>query len=133
MNLDPDMVQVPFPDGFRGPDTSFEGFLRALDEQGVKPEQVAGVMTETYQGGNASFAPPEYMQKLRAWCDRCQALLVFDEVQAGFGRTGNLLGLRALRRRARPDLLRQGDLQRVADLGRHRPQRGDGPLSARAR
>ena len=49
-------------------------------------------MTETYQGGNASFAPPEYMQKLRAWCDRQQALLIFDEVQAGFGRTGKFWG-----------------------------------------
>jgi 4-aminobutyrate aminotransferase/diaminobutyrate-pyruvate transaminase/4-aminobutyrate aminotransferase/(S)-3-amino-2-methylpropionate transaminase len=57
VNLDPDMVQVPFPDGFRGPDTSFEGFLRALEERSVKPEQVAGVMTETYQGGNASSVP----------------------------------------------------------------------------
>ena len=92
VNLDPEMVQVPFPDGFRGPDTSFDGFLRALEKQGVKPEQVAGVMAETYQGGNASFAPAEYMQKLRAWCDRWQALLVFDEVQAGFGRTGTYWG-----------------------------------------
>ena len=49
-------------------------------------------MTETYQGGNASFAPPEYVQKLRAWCDRQQALLIFDEVQAGFGRTGRFWG-----------------------------------------
>ena len=92
VNLDLDHVRVPFPDGFRGPDTSFEGFLRALEERNVKPEQVAGVMTETYQGGNASFAPPEYVQKLRAWCDRYQALLVFDEVQAGFGRTGTYWG-----------------------------------------
>jgi 4-aminobutyrate aminotransferase-like enzyme len=53
---------------------------------------VAGVMTETYQGGNASFAPPEYIQKLRAWCDQHQALLIFDEVQAGFGRTGKYWG-----------------------------------------
>ena len=92
VNLDRNIVQVPFPDGFRGPDTSFEGFLRALEAQGVKPEMVAGVMTETYQGGNASFAPPEYIQKLRAWCDQHQALLMFDEVQAGFGRTGKFWG-----------------------------------------
>jgi 4-aminobutyrate aminotransferase/diaminobutyrate-pyruvate transaminase/4-aminobutyrate aminotransferase/(S)-3-amino-2-methylpropionate transaminase len=92
VNLDKDMVQVPFPDGFRGPDTSFEGFLKALAAKGVRPEQVAGVMTETYQGGNASFAPPEYMQKLRAWCDAQGALLVFDEVQAGFGRCGTYWG-----------------------------------------
>ena len=66
VNLDKDMVQVPFPDGFRCPDTSFEGFLKALAAQGVTADSVAGVMSETYQGGNASFTPPEYTQKLRA-------------------------------------------------------------------
>jgi 4-aminobutyrate aminotransferase/diaminobutyrate-pyruvate transaminase/4-aminobutyrate aminotransferase/(S)-3-amino-2-methylpropionate transaminase len=92
VNLDANMVQVPFPDGFRCPDTRFELFLESLDKLGVRPETVAGVMTETYQGGNASFAPPEYIQKLRAFCDRHQALLIFDEVQAGFGRTGTYWG-----------------------------------------
>lgn len=92
VNLDRNMVQVPFPDGFRCPDRSFELFERSLGEQGIKPEMVCGVMTETYQGGNASFAPPEYIQKLRAWCDRYGALLVFDEVQAGFGRCGTYWG-----------------------------------------
>jgi len=92
VNLDPNIVQVPFPDGFRCPDTRFELFLESLDQQGIKPEMVAGVMTETYQGGNASFAPAEYMQKLRSWCDQHQALLICDEVQAGFGRTGTYWG-----------------------------------------
>ncbi len=91
-NLDRDMVQVPFPDGFRCPDTRFELFLESLDRQGVTPDRVAGVMTETYQGGNASFAPPEYIQKLRAWCDEHDVVLIFDEVQAGFGRTGRYWG-----------------------------------------
>ena len=91
-NFDKDMVQVPFPDGFREPDTTFDGFRRALSEQGVAPDSVAGVLTETYQGGNSSFAPPEYIQELRAWCDEHQALLIFDEVQAGFGRTGTYWG-----------------------------------------
>ncbi len=92
VNLDKDMVQVPFPDGFRCPDTRFELFEESLARLGVAPEAVAGVMTETYQGGNASFAPAEYMQRLRQWCDRHQALLIFDEVQAGFGRTGKFWG-----------------------------------------
>jgi 4-aminobutyrate aminotransferase/diaminobutyrate-pyruvate transaminase/4-aminobutyrate aminotransferase/(S)-3-amino-2-methylpropionate transaminase len=91
-NLDPDLVQVPFPDGFRCPDQSFELFEKSLAEQGVSADSVCGVMTETYQGGNASFAPPQYIQQLRAWCDRHQALLIFDEVQAGFGRTGKFWG-----------------------------------------
>lgn len=93
VNLDPNMVQVPFPDGFRGgPDTSFEGFLRALNEKGVTADSVAGVLTETFQGGNASFAPAEFMQKLRRWCDDHKTLLIYDEVQAGFGRTGKFWG-----------------------------------------
>ena len=92
VNLDKDFVQVPFPDGFRGPDTSFEGFLKSLAQQGLTPDRVAGVMTETYQGGNASFAPPEYIQKLRNWCDEHKVLLIMDEVQAGFGRTGKFWG-----------------------------------------
>lgn len=92
VNLDKNVVQVPFPDGFRCPDQSFDLFEKSLAQQGVRSEDVCGVMSETYQGGNASFAPPEYMQKLRDWCNRHGALLVFDEVQAGFGRTGKYWG-----------------------------------------
>jgi 4-aminobutyrate aminotransferase/(S)-3-amino-2-methylpropionate transaminase len=91
-NLDPDFVQIPFPDGYRCQDTSFARFERGLEEAGVAPARVAGVILETYQGGDAAFAPPEYMQQLRRWCDRHTALLVCDEVQAGFGRTGTLWG-----------------------------------------
>ncbi len=90
VNLDPGFVQVAFPDGFHNEDTSFEGFERALAEAGVDPANVAGVMLETYQGGSASFAPPEYMKRLRRWCDKHNVLLVCDEVQAGFGRTGTM-------------------------------------------
>ena len=92
VNLDPGFVQVPFPDGFRTADNSFEAFERALREQHVEPRDVAGVILETYQGGSAAFAPTEYMQQLRRWCTSHQALLVCDEVQAGFGRTGALWG-----------------------------------------
>src|SRR5713226_5170457 len=91
-NLDPGFVQIPFPDGFRTPDTSFDGFVRALREHDVEPSMVAGVILETYQGGSASFAPPEYMRALRKWCTGHKALLVCDEVQAGFGRTGTMWG-----------------------------------------
>jgi len=92
VNLDPGFVQVPFPDGYRTEDASFEGFLRALTEKNVVPEDVAGVMLETYQGGSSAFAPVPYMQELRRWCTAHNALLVCDEVQAGFGRTGKLWG-----------------------------------------
>lgn len=91
-NLDPGFVQIEFPDGFRTPDTSFAYFERQLAERGVEPHQVAGVILETYQGGSAAFAPVEYMRALRDWCTRHGSLLVCDEVQAGFGRTGELWG-----------------------------------------
>jgi 4-aminobutyrate aminotransferase-like enzyme len=63
-----------------------------LQPQGVEAAHIAGVLLETYQGGNASFAPAAYMQQLRAWCDRHDALLICDEVQAGFGRCGTFWG-----------------------------------------
>jgi 4-aminobutyrate aminotransferase/diaminobutyrate-pyruvate transaminase/4-aminobutyrate aminotransferase/(S)-3-amino-2-methylpropionate transaminase len=49
-------------------------------------------MSETYQGGNAGFLPVEFARKLHAWCKRYKAVLTFDEVQAGFGRTGKMFG-----------------------------------------
>jgi 4-aminobutyrate aminotransferase/diaminobutyrate-pyruvate transaminase/4-aminobutyrate aminotransferase/(S)-3-amino-2-methylpropionate transaminase len=92
VNLDPGFVQIPFPDGFRTADNSFYGFERALRECNVEAHDVAGVILETYQGGSAAFAPAAYMQALRRWCTSHNALLVCDEVQAGFGRTGMLWG-----------------------------------------
>ena len=89
INPDPEIVQVPFPDGFWNTDTNFEtAFLGKLKEKGVTPDRVAGVITESYQGAGADFAPAEYMQKLRAWCDANDVVLTMDEVQAGFGRSG---------------------------------------------
>jgi 4-aminobutyrate aminotransferase/(S)-3-amino-2-methylpropionate transaminase len=91
-NLDPDIHHVPFPDGYRVEDTSFDLFLRTLAEAGVDGDQVAGVITETYQGVGPDFLPVEYAQKLRRWCDDHGAVLIFDEVQAGFGRCGTFWG-----------------------------------------
>jgi 4-aminobutyrate aminotransferase/(S)-3-amino-2-methylpropionate transaminase len=92
VNLDPGFVQVPFPDGIWSSEVAFESFERHLREAGAEPQNVAGVMLETYQGGTAAFAPRPYMQALRQWCAGHKALLVSDEVQAGFGRTGTLWG-----------------------------------------
>src|SRR5579872_6269369 len=53
VNLDPGFVQIPFPDGWRTRDSTFETFERELREQGIEPANVAGVIMETYQGGSA--------------------------------------------------------------------------------
>lgn len=92
VNLDKGFVQVPFPDGFRTPDTSFDYFQRMLSETGIDASNVAGIILETYQGGSAAFAPVEYMRALREWTRGHKILLVCDEVQAGFGRTGTFWG-----------------------------------------
>jgi len=91
-NLDPEIVHVPFPDGFRCEDISFELFEKTLCTLGVKPQNVAGVITETYQGIGPNFMPKQYAKDLRNWCHKYGALLCFDEVQAGFGRCGKMWG-----------------------------------------
>ena len=85
-------VQVPYPDAFRQKDLSFDVFRRSLDAQGVRGEDVCAVMSETYQGCNATLMPAPYARALRAWCDAHRALLIFDEIQAGFGRCGKPFG-----------------------------------------
>lgn len=81
-------VNVPFPDGFRNTETDFAAFEKTLADAGVNPDEVAGVITESYQGAGPHFLPKEYAQKLAAWCKKHDVVLIMDEVQAGFGRTG---------------------------------------------
>jgi 4-aminobutyrate aminotransferase/(S)-3-amino-2-methylpropionate transaminase len=88
VNEDPAIVQVPFPDGYWTTDTSFDLFLSTLERKNLTADNVAGVMFESYQGVGPDFAPVEYIRQLAAWCKEHDALLIFDEVQAGFGRTG---------------------------------------------
>lgn len=90
--LDPSFVQVPFPGSNIVKDKSFKHFLASLEAMGVKPENVAGVMSETYQGGNCGFMPDEYARELRDWCTKYNVVMIYDEVQAGFGRTGKMWG-----------------------------------------
>jgi 4-aminobutyrate aminotransferase/(S)-3-amino-2-methylpropionate transaminase len=88
VNLDPAIVNAPFPDGYWQPNTTFETFLSAIERSGLKPDEIAGVLMETYQGVGPDFAPVEYVRELAAWCKQHNVVLIFDEVQAGFGRTG---------------------------------------------
>jgi 4-aminobutyrate aminotransferase-like enzyme len=88
VNEDPAIMNMPFPDGYWQEDVSFDRFLETLSTRGLKPENVAGVIMETYQGVGPDFAPVEYVKRLSQWCREHQIVLTFDEVQAGFGRTG---------------------------------------------
>lgn len=83
-------IQVPFPDGYKNPDTSFELFLQSLKDQNIAPEDIAGVMTESYQGVGPDFLPDDYAKKLEAFCREHDIIMIYDEVQAGFGRSGKM-------------------------------------------
>jgi 4-aminobutyrate aminotransferase-like enzyme len=87
---DSSFVQVPFPDGYKNPDVSFDLFLKTLGEKGVRPQEIAGVMVESYQGVGPDFLPVEYAQKLESFCREHDIVLTMDEVQSGFGRTGKM-------------------------------------------
>jgi 4-aminobutyrate aminotransferase/(S)-3-amino-2-methylpropionate transaminase len=104
-------IQVPFPDGYRNENISFDLFLSSLKEQGINPDEIAGVMTESYQGGGPDFLPVEYAQRLEAFCSDHDIVLIFDEVH-----------LRALRSKTRPDCHRKRNFIHFADFSCYRPK-----------
>lgn len=56
-------------------------------------EKTCAIMIEPIQGeSGVNIAKPAFLKELRALCDEKRILLIFDEVQAGVGRTGNFLG-----------------------------------------
>ena len=83
-------VQVPFPDGFKNEDTSFDLFLSSLDKLGITGDEIAGIITESYQGVGPDFLPVDYAQKMQDFCKEYDIISIYDEVQAGFGRSGKM-------------------------------------------
>jgi 4-aminobutyrate aminotransferase/(S)-3-amino-2-methylpropionate transaminase len=93
----PEIYRVPYPYSYRCPHcrsenvcnlTCFEDLERSLVTQ-VDPSAVAAIIIEPVQG-EGGFLPAsfEYMRKLRVLCDKYGILLIADEVQSGFCRTG---------------------------------------------
>ena len=83
-------IQVPFPDGYKNENTGFDLFLRSIEKQGINGKQIAGIITESYQGVGPDFLPVEYAQKLQEFCIDHDIISIYDEVQAGFGRSGKM-------------------------------------------
>lgn len=90
-----EVFHAPFPIAHYG--ITVEQSLKALEfifKADVEPERVAAIILEPVQGeGGFHQAPPEFMKALRALCDRHGILLIDDEIQAGFGRTGRMFGI----------------------------------------
>ena len=86
----PEVYRVPFANEYRGPDTA--AALAALEQAlitQVAAETVAAIVIEPVQGeGGFVVAPPEFLAGVRRICDDNGIVLVVDEVQTGFARTG---------------------------------------------
>ncbi len=91
----PEVYRVPFANDYRGPDAgaALEALQRALVTQ-VAAETVAAIVVEPVQGeGGFVVAPQEFMEGIRRICDDNGIVMVVDEVQTGFGRTGKLFAI----------------------------------------
>jgi 4-aminobutyrate aminotransferase/(S)-3-amino-2-methylpropionate transaminase len=91
----PEVYRVPFPNAFRGP-TAGEALaaLRRAFSTLVAAEDVAAIVFEPVQGeGGFIPAPREFVEGLREICDEHGIVLVCDEVQSGFGRTGRFFAI----------------------------------------
>lgn len=66
----------------------FDDSVAELESRGVCLDTIAGIFVETFQGWCATPLPLAYVKRLREWADERDALLIFDEIQTGFGRTG---------------------------------------------
>ncbi|MSS73574.1 MAG: aspartate aminotransferase family protein [Candidatus Latescibacteria bacterium] len=107
---DPHIFHLPFPypwreDAVRDPRAFFRTHMsELLQKEGLDPEKdLCGVMLETFQGWGALFYPPEFVQEAAAFARARGMLVAFDEMQAGFGRTGKLFGY--MHYGVEPDLL----------------------------
>lgn len=90
-----DIYHVPFPNATQS--ISVADSLKALDllfKCDIDPKRVAAIIIEPVQGeGGFNITPPELMSALRKLCDEHGILLIADEVQTGFGRTGKLYAM----------------------------------------
>ncbi|MBS0339742.1 MAG: 4-aminobutyrate--2-oxoglutarate transaminase [Proteobacteria bacterium] len=89
------IFHVPAPVALHG--QSVEDSLAALErvfKADIDPEQVAAVILEPVQGeGGFYVQPPEFMRAIREVCDRHGIVMIADEIQTGFGRTGSLFAM----------------------------------------
>ena len=85
-----EIFHAPYPIEYHG--VSVEDSLKALEmlfKVDIAPSDVAAIIVEPVQGEGGFYpAPNEFMQALRTMCDEHGIVLIADEIQTGFGRTG---------------------------------------------
>jgi 4-aminobutyrate aminotransferase/(S)-3-amino-2-methylpropionate transaminase len=91
----PSVFHAPFPVAYHG--VSVADSLAAIDalfKFDIDPAQVAAIIIEPVQGeGGFYLAPPEFLRALRTLCDKHGIVLIIDEIQSGFGRTGRMFAV----------------------------------------
>jgi 4-aminobutyrate aminotransferase / (S)-3-amino-2-methylpropionate transaminase / 5-aminovalerate transaminase len=101
----PGVWHVPFPVAHRG--VTVEDSLHAIEwlfKADVEPSRVAAIVIEPVQGeGGFYVAPKQLMQGLRKICDEHGIVLIADEIQSGFGRTGKWFAMEHMG--VEPDLM----------------------------
>jgi 4-aminobutyrate aminotransferase-like enzyme len=107
---DPNIFHIPFPypwneSALEDPKKFFKKGIEDLcRNQGLNPkEDLCGFMLETFQGWGAVFYPPAFIQAISEFSKEYDILITFDEMQSGFGRTGELFGY--MHYEIEPDLL----------------------------
>ena len=90
-----EIYHAPFPSALHGVTTADAlGAIEALFKNDIEPERTAAVIFEPVQGeGGFYVAPPDFVQALRALCDRHGIVLIADEIQSGAGRTGRMFAM----------------------------------------
>ena len=90
-----DVYNVAFPDTYHG--VTVEQSLQSLNslfKHAADPSSIAAIIIEPVQGeGGFNIAPFDFLRALRALCDEHSILLVADEIQTGFARTGRMFAL----------------------------------------
>jgi 4-aminobutyrate aminotransferase/(S)-3-amino-2-methylpropionate transaminase len=93
--MPPEVFHVPFPIAYHGVtgEDSFAAFEN-LFKADVDPARVAAIIIEPVLGeGGFYIAPPSFLQKLRQFCDNHGIVLIADEIQTGFARTGRMFAI----------------------------------------
>jgi 4-aminobutyrate aminotransferase-like enzyme len=90
LHIPPGGPFVPYPYplrmGAKATDVAMEALERLVYEAAPK---IAAIILEPIQGNGGVVIPPaDFLPRLRQFCDRCQSLLIVDEIQSGCGRTG---------------------------------------------
>ncbi len=90
-----ELHHAPFPVAYHGVSVAdaLAGIERIFAED-LEPARCAALIVEPVQGeGGFYIAPPEFLHALRALCDRHGIVMIADEIQTGFGRTGRMFAL----------------------------------------